>query len=288
MKNLIISLCAVAALIIVSSCKKSFRKTDTGLEYIIYTDKEGPNAKEGQIIRYDMVYKKIKGDSDSVFFSSLTRDTGSVLKLDSPSCKGCIEEGFKLLSAGDSATFITSADSFFNKTVKVDLPPFFKKGDKVKFDVKVHRIMSQEEHATMLKNAEDKARNNYITKNNITVRPTATGLYYIEKTPGTGLMPVDGDSVVVNYTGTFLDGKVYASSKPGQPARFPIGQMHVIPAWEEALKYMKEGGKANLIVPSKLAFGETGYPGIIPPSATLLFDIELVKVIRQSPTASVK
>ncbi|MEO8146605.1 MAG: FKBP-type peptidyl-prolyl cis-trans isomerase [Bacteroidia bacterium] len=282
MKKSFIYLGVVVAAIFMASCKKGFQKTEGGLEYKIYTGNSGPKPKEGDIMRCDIIYKKVKNDSDSVFFSSVTRDTGAVVKLSKPTCKGCIEEGMMLLSAGDSATFIASADSFFTKTLNgQELPPFFKKGDKIKFEVKMHSIMSEAQRETMLKGGEKKKLDEYIAKNNITIPPTENGLYYIETAAGTGVSPMDGDSVKANYEGKFLDGKVFdASARGGGPITFILGQMQVIPGWEQAFKMMKEGGKATLIIPSSLAYGAQGYPPVIPPSSPLVFDVELVKVIK--------
>lgn len=289
MRKLFVYLGFVSAAISMASCKKGFQKTEGGLEYMIYTNNSGPKPKEGEIMRCDIIYKKVKNDSDSVFFSSITRDTGAVVKLSKPTCKGCIEEGMMMLSAGDSATFIASADSFFLKTIGQELPPFFKKGDKIKFEVKMHAIMTEEQRAAMLKSAEDKKLKDFITSNGITVPARPSGLYYVETLAGTGASPVEGDSVRTNYVGKFLDGRVFdQSSNGGGPITFVMGQMQVIPGWEEGFLLMKEGGKANFIIPSSLAYGTTGYPPVIPPSTPLMFEVELVKVIKAKNAVATK
>lgn len=94
---------------------------------------------------------------------------------------------------------------------------------------------------------------------------------------GTGKQPAATSQVTVHYKGQLLDGKVFDSSYDrGQPVEFPLNQ--VIPRWTEGLQLMKEGGKATLYIPAKLAYGEQGVPGTIPPNSTLIFDVELVKV----------
>jgi peptidyl-prolyl cis-trans isomerase A (cyclophilin A) len=108
---------------------------------------------------------------------------------------------------------------------------------------------------------------------------TPSGLRYNIITQGTGAQPVATSTVSVHYTGTFLDGKVFDSSvQRGQPAEFPLNR--VIPGWTEGVALMKEGSKYKFFIPYKLAYGEGGYPGAIPPKSDLIFEVELLKVVQ--------
>lgn len=108
---------------------------------------------------------------------------------------------------------------------------------------------------------------------------TASGLEYVETQAGTGAQAKAGDTVRVHYTGKFLDGKVFDSSvSRGEPLEFPLGRGRVIKGWDEGIALMKVGGKATLTIPPQLAYGESGAGGVIPPNATLLFDVELVGI----------
>ena len=102
---------------------------------------------------------------------------------------------------------------------------------------------------------------------------------YIEIEPGDGIQPETGDLVQVHYVGTLEDGTEFDNSvSRGEPITFPLGQGRVIQGWDIGIAKMRVGGKATLIIPPELGYGERGAGGVIPPNATLHFDVELVGV----------
>jgi peptidylprolyl isomerase len=108
---------------------------------------------------------------------------------------------------------------------------------------------------------------------------TNSGLDYIEVEAGAGEQAKAGDTVRVHYTGKFTDGKVFDSSVTrGEPLEFSLGAGRVIKGWDEGIALMKAGGKAQLVIPPYLAYGERGVGGVIPPNATLVFDVELISI----------
>jgi len=113
---------------------------------------------------------------------------------------------------------------------------------------------------------------------------TASGLQYDELTLGSGAEAVEGDYVSVHYSGWLqnLDGsagELFDSSvERNEPFEFPLGAGHVIKGWDEGVQGMKVGGKRRLIIPSALGYGSRGAGGVIPPDATLIFDVELLSV----------
>ncbi|HNW45399.1 MAG TPA: FKBP-type peptidyl-prolyl cis-trans isomerase [Elusimicrobiales bacterium] len=112
-----------------------------------------------------------------------------------------------------------------------------------------------------------------------------TGVVYIPVKEGTGANPKAADMVKVHYHGTFPDGKVFDSSRDrGTPAEFPLAG--VIPCWTEGVQKMKVGGQAKLVCPSETAYGDQGAGGAIPGGATLVFEVELLDIVKEAPAAA--
>ncbi len=303
---------AFSALILSSilffSCNNSkypgYDKTKDGLYYKLFShDEKGKKAVEGDVLMLDMIYKN---DKDSILFNSHTQGRKVPVPLTKPTFKGGLEEGFAMLVKGDSASFIVSADSLFEKTFGMqELPKGIAKGSMLTFFVKVDEIktkeeiekmrqekMEQQERESALRQSEEKENiSKYLTEKKITTAPTASGLIYIEKTKGKGVKAEKGKKVKMNYVGRLLDGtlfdtnnekvaqenNVHNSGRKYEPFEFTVGNGEVIPGWDEALLLMNEGGKATFIIPSNLAYGDMEQ-GPIKPYSTLVFDVELLEV----------
>jgi FKBP-type peptidyl-prolyl cis-trans isomerase FklB len=138
----------------------------------------------------------------------------------------------------------------------------------LKQQAKIQAITNREAGEKFLK--ENKEKDNVVK--------TGTGLQYIILKQGAGEKPVDGNRVKVHYVGTLLNGKEFENSYTrGQPAEFDING--VIKGWTEALKLMSVGSKFRLFIPAELAYGENGMGSTIPPSSTLIFEIELLAIL---------
>lgn len=134
--------------------------------------------------------------------------------------------------------------------------------------------------ATRLQEASILAK--YIADNEITVEPTASGLFFISTLEGEGEQAVAGKKVRVHYTGTLLDGTKFDSSVDrDQPFEFVLGRGQVIKGWDEGIAMLKVGGKATLILPSSIAYGERNSGVLIKPYSPLKFDVELLEIIEE-------
>ncbi|MDC1068635.1 FKBP-type peptidyl-prolyl cis-trans isomerase [Candidatus Kapabacteria bacterium] len=142
--------------------------------------------------------------------------------------------------------------------------------------INAYQVELQQQQANVLQKQTDFLVENGKRKE---VKSTSTGLQYEVMKEGTGAMPKATDKVLVHYHGTLIDGTVFDSSvERGQPIDFPLNG--VIPGWTEGLQLMKEGGKYKFYIPSDLAYGDRGAGGKIQPGATLIFEVELLEIVK--------
>lgn len=281
---------------IFSSCSEhpGYKKTDDGLFYKFYVQNEDSAKPEvGDVMTVKISYTLF--ENDSLLFTSDSLYEPSRLELMDTKYKGDICEGLAMMAVGDSASFIVCADSFYLKNIGIDeeqIPDFIKPESNIRFEVKLISYQKKAEYEKEKKlklekfqamMEEQKAKEpvdikKYIKDSSITVSPTVTGLYYIEKKRGTGVKPVNDDTVYVHYIGSLLDGTMFASSYGGEPIAFVIGSNKVIPGWEEGIALMQEEGEAKLIIPSDLAYGSEYMSDLVLPYTPLVFDIYLVKI----------
>ena len=166
------------------------------------------------------------------------------------------------------------ADAALHKEAKVDVQSYFPKIQEL-----------QEKRVTAAAEVEKKAGEEFLAKAAAEkdAKKTESGLVYSVITEGTGASPTASDTVKVHYHGTLPNGKVFDSSvERNEPATFPLDG--VIPCWTEGVQFMKVGGKARLICPSDLAYGDRGAPPDIKPGATLVFEVELLGI--ETPAAA--
>lgn len=274
---------------------KEYKKTPGGLYYKFYTQNEkGLKPKVDDFVTVNMIYKD---ENDTLVFDSRTIQEKMEFPLAPSTFKGSFEEALMMMAEGDSASFLINGDSLYLKTFMMqELPPGMEKNSLLKFYVKLADIRTQEEvqkeqmemymqemaRIEQRKFAEPGEIAKYLKDNNITTQPTASGLYYIETKKGTGKKVEQGDVVRVHYKGMHLDGKVIESSEGEDPIEFTAGTGMVIPGWDEGLMLMSEGGKARLILPSSIAYGESGIgEGLVPPYSPLVFEVEVVEVVKE-------
>ncbi|MCF8365233.1 MAG: FKBP-type peptidyl-prolyl cis-trans isomerase [Bacteroidales bacterium] len=228
------------------------------------------------------------GTTDSVLFNTNSIPQGAMkLMMQEPGYPGDFYEMMGLMHLGDSVVFYQDAESFFTKTAGSPMCPPEMMGQQLTFNVKLSKIQTEKElqdemTADMEKRRLEEAEiiNKYVEENNITVQATESGLYVIVTEEGKGSKPLQGDKVKVHYTGTLLDGTKFDSSLDrGQPFEFNIGR-GVIRGWSEGIAMLNVGSKARLIIPSNLGYGERGSGAKIPPFSPLIFDVELIEIVK--------
>jgi len=308
MKKSIFSL-GLAMAVLVSACQQ-FEKGDGGLQYKIVKDNGQPKAQTGDLLSVNLT---VTTDRDSLLSSTYKIGLPQIINIAADSMPGLYpgdyNSMFKMLGEGDSAIFKLDLDTMAAKTMQPK-PDFADKY--VTFNVKVNKHFSKgdltdsalyaevntyfDAEIEKLKASEEGKINTYIEKNDLEPLKTASGLQYIIVEEGTGEKPVAGDTVQVNYTGALVatgdvfdtsvktvaeEHNIFNAMRPYEPAKFAIGVRQVIPGWDEGLLLLPKGSKAKLIIPSELGYGERGDGrGVIPPFAPLVFDIELIDIVK--------
>lgn len=269
----------LASIVLLSSCDK-FKTSTTATGEKIQNHSKGKSGKlgkEGDILTFNLI---IKTSKDSVLKDSYKEGRPFTMPLQKGTFKGSFENALYHIGEGDSTTVFVSSDSLF-KVMGQPNPPGIAKGSELKFIVKVEKIQSKAEIDKEIadkKALEPKTIEAYVSKNIKNAQKTADGMYYTTLVEGAGASPAQGKTVVVNYVGKFMDGKIFDETKPGQPPfEFPVGTGQVIPGWDKALMMMKKGQKCTFVIPSALAYGEQG-GGPIQPNTPLVFDITLVDI----------
>ncbi len=272
-----------------TSCKQGgnlpdgFEKNEKGLVYQYHTHGSGEaTPQEGDFVDIAMSYT----DGDTVMFDSQKLGYPMKLPMLKPTFNGDVYDALYMMKKGDSITIMCDADSVFLKLFRMPaVPPEVDSVEFIYFNLKLNNIQTEEE-IQMEREAEMQAaaeletieRDAYMAANYPKATPTTSGMYYIQQKKGKGKNAESGKKVKVHYTGKFLNGEVFDSSvERGEPIEFTLGTGQVIKGWDEGIGMMKVGEKAVMIIPSDLAYGPGGR-GTIPPSATLLFEVELIDV----------
>lgn len=272
----------LAAVVMLASCTEEYKKTKSGLVYKIFSDKKGPVAKKGQIIKFH-VTQKVR---DSVMYESYT-SAPTYMMVDSTGPVYRPEEIFAMVRKGDSVVIVMLGDSI-NK--KFGLPPYMKKEDKLTFTFKILEVFPDEQafNADRMKEmdsqkaVQDKIFADYVAKKQ-NLQKTQLGTYVEIKTPGDGPQCDSGKLVSIRYTGKLMPSEKEFESNMNNPnappVDFLVGNDNIIRGWHDGIPLLKKGGKATLYIPGELAYGPQ--PPQIPgakPYQPMIFDIEVIDV----------
>ena len=289
----LITLGAVIATLMITSCSKypGFKKSDSGIFYKFYEkSKDTLKATEGSILTMHIKYRLKIDKKDSVLFNSADSPRPFEIDLKKSEFKGDIYEAFAMLHKGDSATFILNAKDFFSKTAKYpQLPPGIDSTTALYFDVRLLNCETMEARqkaeaakAEKFKSEEPAKIQSYLTKNNVTVTPSATGIYVITQNAGAGRAIQKGDFVKINLTVYNIEGKkIFSTLEKNKPITFEYGQPFDTKGFDEAVSTMKKGSKATVLIPSSMGFGDKGKKDmngadIISPYSPVVYDIEIL------------
>ncbi|MBU0765589.1 MAG: FKBP-type peptidyl-prolyl cis-trans isomerase [Bacteroidetes bacterium] len=258
---------------------------ESGLQYrLADVSLSGICPNEGDLLVLDMKYCT---SGDSLLFSTKEVDREFKMQMKKTSHKGgSIEDAFGLMQQGDSIIALIDAGMFYTYTRNLPVPQFIKPGEKLRFEIRLVNILDPDEYYESVRGvkvqseeAEMRILKDYLKLSNIITEPTSSGLYFVPQQEGKGPTPETGDRLSVHYLGYFTSGKPFGSSyETGRPFEFVYTPDALIEGWIEGLSYMHEGGKAILIIPSRLAYGKEGKEQSIPPYSTLVFEIDLIKV----------
>ena len=287
-----VSCCLLAAFFF--SCGDSrfpdFTKTKNGLYYKLQDI--GESEKKANVGDYITVQMVIKTENDSTLYNTETIGLEGAVTfiLDPPSHEKDYREGFQFLSEGDSATFYTDAYAFYMKKNNMPVPRSMNMESTIRVDARVLRIRTAGEHTKDMEAEkarleqgefeEKKILDKYMVDSSITAELIGNGLYYIKLEGGKGLTPDSGRVALVNYRGSFLNGRCFDFFYESQPFEYLVGaEEQLIKGLEIGVKRMHEGEKCKFIIPSHLAFGSSGSStGIVPPFTTVIYEVELLKV----------
>lgn len=264
-----------------SKSYEDYTKTSTGLYYKFYEQNGGDNPQIMDVL--DMFMSCTINDTSIVIPEGRV-----IIPMMESMFSGDIYEGIKMMHIGDSASFLVRADSTFYTLFGAPvLPDGFTVDDMMKFEIRLDDFYPESELAARqieeIKKsypeetfASEKELEKYFKDNNIKPITTASGLSYVITKEGNGERPQVGQLIKVHYTGKLLDGTPFDSSvKRNEPIQFVLGIGQVISGWDEGLQLLSKGEKAVLYIPYYLAYGDRG-AGIIPPFATLVFEVELI------------
>jgi len=295
------------------SCDKcDFKETKTGLLYKVIKKGEGPKPTKGQVLLLEICYETQDG---KLLFSSA--DEGQPIVMDYDPAQyypggELLLEVFNMLEKGDEYVFKIPAKALLgdqfdqmaseNKLTEKTLL-LLRIGLK---DIVTHQQLKEmelEHHKNKLKQYQERTIkqlpkdlemiNNYLKSNKIQASSTKSGLHYVIEKSGSGAHPKAGDIVKINYVGKTLAGKIFDTNllevarsqnlfnaaRTYEPMSVKLGEGNLIIGFEEGIMYLKKHAKAQLFIPSVLAYGEAGIPPIINPDENLIFDVEIVDIL---------
>jgi len=237
--------------------------TESGLKFITVEDGNGPKPLPGQFVKVAYTGRL----ADGSIFNSATTAAPYVFKMDQGAVISGWEEGISMLNEGGRAMLLVPPELAHGDTGATGIDP----GATLVFDIELLKVF-EGAPAEPMQVDED------------AFTETDSGLKFHDIEEGDGDSPSENYIVTVHYTGWLEDGTKFSSSVDWDtPYMFALDQEQVIPGWEEGIRSMQVGGKRQLVIPSDLAYEDEGIDDLIPGGSTLIFDVELLEILRPSP-----
>lgn len=293
----------IVLIILLAGCT-GFKQGPADMRYLIHSDQPGTPIRNGDFLSVHFIHRTQQGA-----FLASSYETGHPVFFEQqkPFFKGDIFTGLTLLSEGDSATFMLNFDSM-QIILNVPRPPQAT-GKYLLFTVKVEKIIPRNnkpdslfqqdvqkflsEDAAINKLQEPGKISNYMATHKLTSHLTSSGLHYVVSKEGQGALAQPGDTVQFDYTGRYITGKIFDTSnkdtaitagvfnetRPYRPDSAIAGSPKTIPAIDEALLRFPAGAHITLVIPSALAYGETGN-SLFPPFTPLVFNLDIKTITK--------
>lgn len=271
---------------------RDFTKTKNGLYYKLIDVGEGiKKAKPNDYVTAQII---IKSEKDSILYDTRTIGLQGAVTflLPPPEYEKDYREGFQYLSEGDSVVFITDAYTLYMKKNHTVIPAGIGMylESPIYIYAKVFKVQTPAEHEQDAKAEKEKSEqgefeekkvlDKYLADSSVSAELISNGMYYMKLSEGKGLMPDSGTVALLNYRGTFLNGRCFDFFYESQPFEYMVGmEDQLIKGLETGVRRMHEGERAKFIIPSHLAYGSSGSAnGIVPPFTTVIYEVELIKV----------
>lgn len=254
--------------------------------YVKYHHRAEPGVSAG-LNDWVTVHMRYRLD-DTVLFNSHDFGEPMTFPMIFPTFQNDLYTGLSHLHIGDSVSFVMPADSFFMKTAGMHpLPDYVVPGSDIIFDVKLIDIQDPDAYAAAKRAALEEMRQDekiqlaeYLEQNNIDIEPRPSGLYVDILEKGSGRLPQTGDILRLHFSIELLDGmKLYSTYDRNEPMDVEYGTQFDTEGFSEGIGYLREGGKARLILPSHLAFDSVGIDQVLPPFTPLIYEVELTAIM---------
>lgn len=280
----------------VSLMNAQVRETESGLRHEFLVNEPGMPAKVGDLVTLHML---IESNSGQEIRNSWKQGKPILFPSRVSSFQSDIYESVRLMSEGDSARFWVNADSMYLKVFKKEKPKEIKSGSDLLLTIKSIKVRSQKEYkeeqaefynenlkedqklVDERKKQEEIKIQKFISESGFQFKKTKSGAYYAITGEGKGEQyPVKGKAVVFSYVGMLIDGTQFESTDEdvGHAVTFTIGDNSVIQGWEDVFPNIPIGGKAQMIIPSHLGYGNIAKGDRLPANSILVFDVQLVAI----------